>query len=70
MLLEKVNADTALATLPFADVSSRGLSASVPVLATPATAAAFCPGFVAAFKGAAAGAAAFTAGFTIGQAIG
>jgi hypothetical protein len=70
MLIEKVNADTALAGMPFADVSGRSVGASVPVLATPATAAAFCPGFVAAFKGAAAGAAAFTAGFTIGQAIG
>ena len=69
MLLEKVNADPSLTVMPFGDLARSG-SAAVPVLATPATAAAFCPGFVAAFKGAAAASAAFTAGFTIGQAIG
>jgi len=73
MLLERVNADSMLRSVPF-DVSTSALAlCEIPVLATPAAApaaAAFCPGFAAGFKAAAAGAAAFVAGFGIGQAIG
>lgn len=72
-LLEKVNHDAVLHSVPF-EANSRTLAlCEIPILATPAAvpaAAAFCPAFAAGFKAAAAGAAAFVAGFGIGQAIG
>lgn len=70
MLLEKVNNDVALTNLPFDLDFAVASRFELPVLATPAAAATFCPAFVKGFGVAAAATAAFTAGFGIGQAIG
>ncbi len=73
MLVERVNSDAMLRSVPFDVTTSALAQCEIPVLATPAAApaaAAFCPGFAAGFKAAAAGAGAFLAGFSFGQAIG
>lgn len=73
LLLERVNTDAMLRSVPFDATTSSLLACEIPVLATPAAApaaVAFCPGFAAGFKAAAAGAAAFVTGFGFGQAIG
>lgn len=68
LVLERVNSDPIISTMPFHGDMALSPNADIPVLATPATTV--CPTFVAGFKAAAAAAGAFTAGFTLGQAIG